>query len=178
MAKVRHRIFEMYEFRKEAVDALTQRSAQPVVETEAPEPWTLKHMAVSRSASVSLVEFKKGQTFEEETEKELREDLTRLADSLTRDSKVIFDFTGVMSISSASIDSLAQFNQKLRIKGSRIALCCIAPDVRQSSFLQRVTDMGIETELTDSGPCVVIRDSAVRSFSVTGLLHLGISRAV
>jgi anti-anti-sigma factor len=134
MAKVRHRIFEMYEFREEAIDMLTPRSAQPVTETEAPEPWTLKHLAVSRLASVWHVEFKKGQTFEEETEKELREDLTQLAKDLIRNSKVLFDFTGVMSISSASIDAFAHFNQKLRTKGSRIALCCIAPDVRQTLF--------------------------------------------
>ena len=134
MAKIRHRIFEMYESREEAVDTLTPRPTQPVTENEAPEPWTLKQMVVSRLGSVSLVQFKKGLTIEEETEKELREDLTRLADSLIRDSKVLFDFTGVMSISSAFIDSLAHFNQKLRIKGSRIALCCTAPDVRQSFF--------------------------------------------
>ena len=136
MAKVRHRIFEMYEFREEAVDTLMQQSAQRMTETEAPESWTLKHLAVSRLASVSHVEFKKGHSFEAETEKELREDLDRLADSLIRDSKVLFDFTGVTSISSNSIDALAHFNQKLRTKGSRIALCCISPDVRQTFFKQ------------------------------------------
>jgi hypothetical protein len=134
MAKIPHRIFEMYEFREEAIDTLTPRAAQPVTETAAPETWTMKHLAVSRSASVSLVEFNKGQDFGEEAEKELRQYLRQLPGSLIRDSKVLFDFTGVTSISSASIDALVHFKEMLRTRGSRIALCCLGPAARQSFF--------------------------------------------
>ena len=40
MAKIRHKIFEMYEFRDEAVDALTPTSAQRVTKDVTSESWT------------------------------------------------------------------------------------------------------------------------------------------
>ena len=134
MAKYRHRIFEMYEFRDEAVRALTPKLARPVTEAAAPESWTFQHLAVSRPASVTLVQFKGASTFGQETMSDLREDLTQLADELVRDSKVLFDFAGVVSFSSASIDALAEFDQKVKFKGSRIAPCCLDPAARKSFF--------------------------------------------
>ena len=154
MAKYRHRIFEMYEFRDEATRALTPKSARPVPEAPtpeapapeapapeapvreapAPESWAFKHLAVSRLASVTHVEFKRAQIFGEETVSDLRRDFTQLADRLARDSKVLLDFAGVMTFSSASIDELALFNRKLKTKGSRFALCCLDPAVHQSFF--------------------------------------------
>jgi anti-anti-sigma regulatory factor len=124
----------MYEFHDEATRALTPKSPRPVKEATAPESWTFKHLAVSRSASVTHVQFKRAQTFGQETMSDLREDFSQLAERLVRDSKVLFDFAGVMSFSSASIDALALFKQKLKIKGSRIALCCLDPEARQSFF--------------------------------------------
>ena len=97
MAKYRHRIFEMYEFRDEATRALTPKSARPVTEATAPESWTFKHLAVSRSASVAHVQFKRAQAFGEETVSDLRVDFSQLADKLVRDSKVLLDFAGVKS---------------------------------------------------------------------------------
>ena len=137
MAKYRHRIFEMYEFRDEAIRALTPKTVCPVTEPTAPESWALKHLAVSRSASVTHVEFKKAQTFGKETVSDLRNDFAQLADRLARDSKVLLDFAGVKSICAASIEQLVLFNQKLRIKGSRIALCCLDPTVRECFFAAR-----------------------------------------
>ena len=134
MAKYRHRIFEMYEFRDEATRALTPKSARPVTAATAPESWTLKHLAVSHSASVAHVQFKSALAFGEETANDLRADFSQLADRLVRDSKVLLDFVGVKSFSAASIDELILFNQKLRTKGSRIALCCLDPTVHQSFF--------------------------------------------
>jgi anti-anti-sigma regulatory factor len=134
MAKYRHRIFEMYEFRDEATRALTPKSARPDTEATAPESWTFKHLAVSRSASVTHVRFKRAQTFGEETVGDLREDLSQLADRLVRDSRVLFNFAGVMSFGSASIEALALFNRTLQIKGSQIALCCLDLAVHQSFF--------------------------------------------
>ena len=134
MAKYRHRVFEMYEFRDEATRALTSNSAHPVTEAAAPDSWTLKHLAVSRSASVAHVQFKGAQAFEGDNLSDLREDFAQLADTLVRDSKVLFDFAGVMSFGSASIDELARFNRKLQTKGSRLALCCLNPEVHQSFF--------------------------------------------
>ncbi len=134
MAKYRHRIFEMYEFRDEANRALTPKSARPVTEATDPESWTFKYLAVSRSAGVSHVQFKRTQAFEEETVNDLRADFSQLADKLVRDSKVLLDYGGVKSFCAAAIDELIRFNQKLRTKGSRIALCCLDPTVHQSFF--------------------------------------------
>jgi anti-anti-sigma regulatory factor len=137
MAKYRHHIFEMYEFRDEAIRALTPKTAHHVTEATAPESWTFKHLAVSRSASVTHVEFKRAQAFDEETVSDLRADFAQLADSLVRDSKVLLDFAGVELFCAASIDELVLFNQKLRTKGSRIALCCLDPVARDTFFAAR-----------------------------------------
>jgi len=134
MAKYRHRIFEMYDFRDEAIDALTPKIARPVTKASEPESWSFKHLTVSLSACVTHVEFKRSQTFGEETVGDLREDFVQLADSLVGDSKVLLDFAGVKSFCEASIDTLVLFNQKLRYKGSRIVLCCLEPAVRESFF--------------------------------------------
>ena len=137
MAKCRHRIFEMYEFHDEAIGALTPKIARPVTEASAPESWSFKHLAVSRSACVTHVKFKRSQTFGEETVSDLREDFAQLADKLVRDSKVLLDFAGVKSFWPASIDTLVLFNKKLRNNGSRIVLCCLDPAVRDSFFPAR-----------------------------------------
>ena len=126
----------MYEFRDEAARALTPKPARPVTEATAPESWTFRHLAVSHSASVTHVQFKRVQTFGAETVNDLRVDFSQLADKLVRDSKVLLDFVGVKSFCAAAIDELILFNQKLRIKGSRIALCSLDPTVHQSFFIR------------------------------------------
>ncbi len=137
MAKYRHRIFEMYDFRDEAILAITPRSEKPATEATTPESWIFKHLDVSRSASVTLVQFKEAQAFGEETVSDLRGDFARLAEKLGRDSKVLVDFAGVTSFSAACIDALVLFNQRLQTKGSRIALCCLDPAARESFFVAR-----------------------------------------
>ena len=132
MAKYRHRIFEMYDFRDEATRALTPKSENTGTEGTAPESWTFRHLAVSRSGAVTHVTFKEATTFGDEIASELREDLVKLADMLVRDSKVLFDFVGVVLFGSASFNALVLFNKRLKIKGSRIALCCLVPTVRES----------------------------------------------
>lgn len=135
MAKYRHRIFEMYEFRDESIRALTPKIARPVTEATAPESWSFKRLAVSLSGCVTHVEFKNSQASEDENVSDLREDFAQLADRLARDSKVLLDFAGVKSFCAASINTLVLFNQKLRNKGSRIVLCCLEPTARESFFL-------------------------------------------
>lgn len=142
MAKYRHRIFEMYEFRDEAIHALTPKSEKSVTvvsthETSAPESCNLQHLAVSSPHNITLVQFTHTPNFGAETAAELRSDLAQLADKLGKDSKVLLDFTGVESFSSQCIDALALFNQKLRTKGSRIALCCLDVATRESFFAAR-----------------------------------------
>ena len=137
MAKYPHRVFEMYEFRDETIIALTPKIEKPATEATAPESWTFKHLAVSRSASVTHVTFKEAETVGEEAVSNFGGDFAQLADRLGRNSKVLLDFAGVKSFSSTSIDALVLFNQKLQTKGSRIALCCLDPAVRESFFATR-----------------------------------------
>ena len=134
MAKYRHRIFEMYEFRDEALLALKPRSAPAMAEDAAAESWAAKHLAVSLAAGVTHVQFKEMRNFGERTLCELQEDFAQLADRLDRNSRLLLDFTGVESFSKESIDALALFNQKLRTKGSRIVLCCLEPATREAFF--------------------------------------------
>jgi anti-anti-sigma regulatory factor len=133
MAKYRHRIFEMFDLRDEAIHALTPKTAYHGTDPTASESWALKQLAVSRSASVTLVEFK-GAEFGEETVSDLHEDFSQLADILVRDSKVLLDFAGVKSFCTAAIDELIRFKKILRTKGSRIVLCCLEPTARESFF--------------------------------------------
>jgi anti-anti-sigma regulatory factor len=50
-------------------------------------------------------------------------------------NKVLVDFTGVELFNEAFIDALVVFSKQLRTKGSRIALCCLAPTARAFFFL-------------------------------------------
>ena len=134
MAKYRHRIFEMYEFHDETISALTPNSVNPVATDDEPNSWSFEHLAVSRSESVTYVRFKDAQTDGEETTTNFGGDLSRLADRLSRNSRVLLDFTGVTSFDTASINAVDQFQQKLKSKGSRVALCCLEPAVRKSFF--------------------------------------------
>ena len=141
MAKYRHRIFEMYELRDEATRVLMPKSASPATEATAPESWTFQHLAVSRSAGVTHVQFKEefreAQASGEDTVGGLREDFKQLAGKLDRNSKVLLDFTGVESFGSASIDALTQLNRQLQNKGSRIVLCSLGPAARECFFVTR-----------------------------------------
>lgn len=121
----------MYEFRDEATRALTPKVGKAVTEATAPETWMFRHLAVSRSAIVTDVKFRETTSFGHETVSDLREDLAKLADMLDKDSKLLFDFAGLASFSPACFDALVQFNKRLKNKGSRIALCSLAPSVRE-----------------------------------------------
>jgi hypothetical protein len=135
MAKYRHRIFEMYELRDEAIRALTPKAEKAVTETTAPATWTFAHLEVSRVAGLIHVQFKEPRTCDETTAIAFREDLARLIDLLGRDSKVLMDFSGVASFNASSISALVQFNKNLQTKGSRLVLCCLEPATREAFFV-------------------------------------------
>ena len=137
MAKHRHRIFEMYDFPDEAVRALIPKPWLTETKAAPPQSWTLQHLDVSNSANVTRVKFKEAATFGDVTISELREDFGQLAEGLYRDSKVLLDFAGVESISPAAINALAQFNERLRTKGSRMVLCSLDPTARDCFFVAR-----------------------------------------
>lgn len=68
---------------------------------------------------------------------DIREDFEKLAQNLVLNSKVLLDFEGVQSFCPASFAAVVEFNKLLRIKGSRIVLCSLAPKVRESLFASR-----------------------------------------
>lgn len=131
MAKYRHRVFEMYDSFDETVRALTPRSTLNEPKSTAPDSTAFKHLAISCSAGVTHVQFKSAQGAGEEATT-FRGDLARLSESLDRNSRVLLDFAGVTSLTPACIAALAQFQQRLRTKGSRVALCCLESAARES----------------------------------------------
>lgn len=134
MAKYRHRIFEMYEQRDEALEALTPRTEKSVTETTAPETWAFTHLEASRVADKIVLQFRGTTTFDDSVILALRDDLTRLNGLLGRDSRLLLDFSGVESFHAASIRELAQFSRNLQSKGSRVVLCCLEPTVVETFF--------------------------------------------
>jgi anti-anti-sigma regulatory factor len=134
MAKYRHRIFEMYEQRDEALDALTPRTEKTATEVTAPETWDFAYLQASRVADKILLRFKGTQVFDDTVLGALRDDLTRLTGVLGRDSRLLLDFSDVTLFNAAAIRELAQFSRNLQSKGSRVVLCCLEPAVSAAFF--------------------------------------------
>jgi anti-anti-sigma regulatory factor len=135
MPKIPHRIFEIYESREEAIHAMTPKVEKAAMDSSALGSWKFEHLIVSRSAGVTHVQFTEAKEFEEATVSGLCRDFAQLANSLGIDSKVLVDFTGVELFSRPFIDALVSFSRQLRTKGSRIALCCLAPAARAFFFV-------------------------------------------
>jgi hypothetical protein len=114
MPKIPHRIFEIYESREEATQAMTPKVEKAAMDSSALSSWQFEHLIVSRSAGVTHVRFTAAKDFEEATVSGLRRDFAQLADTLGIDSKVLVDFTGVELFSTPFIDALVVFSRQLR----------------------------------------------------------------
>lgn len=134
MAKYRHRIFEMYEFRAEAISGLIPKSTRMVPSKLDPQLWTFRTLDVALRENIISVQFNRAEYDESESEDDLMDDFSNLADKLTNNSKVLFDFTGVESISPKSIAAIETLDGRLKSKGSRIVLCCLGPTARRAFF--------------------------------------------
>lgn len=134
MAKYRHSIFEMYDFRDEAVASLSPNSNSPATEAHVTESWALNCLLVSRNAGVTEVTFQENTPSSGNKLADLQGDLEELSRGLPKNSKVLLDFGGVSSFDAASIKALVSFKQQLQIKGSRVVLCCLEPGPRNSFF--------------------------------------------
>jgi anti-anti-sigma regulatory factor len=134
MAKYLHKIFEMFDFREEAIQTLTPKVRTDDNDDTPPGSWTFKVLNVSRTDGVTHAQFKEVTTFDDSTMTTCREDFAQFAQNLGRDSKVVLDFTGVESLHPGFIEMLILFNKRLKIKGSRVALCCLAPLAKESFF--------------------------------------------
>ena len=134
MAKRRHRVFEMYDFRDEAFRALLPKEASPEIDTAIPNTLNCKYLTVSRTTSVTHVEFKGAQDLGEEAVSDLNIDIGLLSASLDLDSKVLLDFANVKSVCAACIDIFIHFSKSLRHKGSRVVLCGLDVEARKCFF--------------------------------------------
>ncbi len=142
MAKYRHKTFEMFDYSDEAMSAMSSKSARRGTPTEPAEPWASRHLTVSHSAGVTHVKFASGERLGSESRRELRSDLTQLADSLLNDSRVLVDFESLREFDAECIDELQRFHAKLRSKGSQMVLCHLQPEVRDAFFPNRGQTVG------------------------------------
>jgi anti-anti-sigma regulatory factor len=124
----------MYEFRDEAIEALTPRSSRFEAPACNPDDWNFEQLEVTLTDNVTSVVFKEPQYTDSQTENALRNDFLSLAEKLGNNSKVLLDFTGIDAFSGTAIQAIVAFNAKLQNKGSRIALCCLEPTVRAAFF--------------------------------------------
>ena len=134
MAKDRHRIFEIYASHDEAAWVLMPKAHKAENGVAASETWSFKHLIVSRLAGITQVQYKDASLLEPEIVAEVQDDLMQLAEQLSGDSRVLIDFTGVQMFGSAGINALIVFNRKLKVRGSRMVLCCLDTNVRASFF--------------------------------------------
>lgn len=100
----------------------------------APLSWTVRYLTVCRSAGITHIRFQGAQDFGDETLNDLRQDFARVAEVLDRDSRVVLDFSDVVSFGAGAVNAVALFHKKLQTKGSRLALCALGPSVRASFF--------------------------------------------
>ena len=115
------------------MEVLTSKNAQ-VAEPNDAAALNLHFLDVSRQGQVDLVEFKYEHEFTKENCRDLRRDFSELAERLERNSKVLLDFALVNRFDVSAINLLIEFRQSIRMKGSRVIMCCLKPHVRQSFF--------------------------------------------
>ncbi|MDV6032579.1 MAG: STAS domain-containing protein [Phycisphaera sp. RhM] len=139
MAKYRHRTFEMFEFHDEAAAALAVKPREPVRPLGNLDGEPMESLNITVLGPILHVRFDPDVLDgEEESESQLRGDLTRLAKWLQNDSRVIVDFDGLSFFSAASIEALETFYQRLKAKGSRLVLCNLDADVKASFYPSRL----------------------------------------
>jgi hypothetical protein len=134
MAKDRHRIFEIYEERDEAAWELMPKGNKVAAGAAPPETWSMSQVEVSVLAGITQVRFKEPTLTSNEVIGELKDDFTQLGEKLGTNGKALLDFTGVQEVSTAAVSLLIGFNKKLQVKGSRMVLCCLEPNVRSAIF--------------------------------------------
>ena len=140
MAKIRHRIFEIFDFVQEASNALASKSARVSSYALDPDLWRFRHLHSNiKPSGVAHVTFKqKKADVESQSMSDLGKDLADLAELLTNGSRVLLDFEGVTTFDADAISKLGEFHRKLQSKGSRVVLCNLEPTV-QASFLPHVS---------------------------------------
>ncbi len=129
----------MFDFKDEAVSALTLRSSPPTSELEDPQLWAFKRLNASLSDGVIHVQFTASSLNGDEMRRELRGDFTNLADWVANNSRVLLDFEGVSDFDASCIEALTLLEQRLKSKGSRLALCSLGEAAQSEFFPNRIS---------------------------------------
>lgn len=127
----------MYDFHDEARDALASKEdALSMQEAFEFQDAIFSCCALVHEAGIAVVRFENSSR--QSKVPDYRGDFAKLTEALPRNSKVLFDFSGVEDFHSASIEALGNLSHKLRNKGSRIVLCCLQPKVKEAFFPAKV----------------------------------------
>lgn len=118
---------------------LTRKTAPPLDVAQLDLP-PLKQLSVSGLGSILHLEFVGAESYGAETLTEFREDLQQLTQNLPLSSKVLLDFERVKNFCADSIQSIVDFDKRLRYKGNRVVLCCINSEVLESFFPPRTSE--------------------------------------
>jgi hypothetical protein len=102
-----------------------------------PAAESFQHLVISQAGGVTLVEFKSPATFADVNLKELSDDFSLLTESTERHCKIVMDLAGIETVSPGFVEALVQLHGKLKIRGSRIALCALEPAAREAFFAPR-----------------------------------------
>ena len=129
----------MFDFKDEAVSGLTLRSSPPTSELEDPQLWEFNRLTASLFEGVIHVAFKPTSAVGDEMRRELRADLANLADWVANNSRVLLDFKGVSDFDAGCIESLTLLEQRLKTKGSRLALCSLDEAAQAEFFPNRIS---------------------------------------
>ncbi len=136
MARIHHRVFEIYDQRDEAGLSLISKTGQQAHNAIDPGALQLQQLNASRESIVICLDFKQAPEGSRESIAEFKADLDHVADKLTPGSKVLVDFSKVETLPGACVDALAQFRSRIRPDGSRVVLCGLQPAVREVFFEQ------------------------------------------
>jgi len=135
IGKTPHRIFELYEIRDEAIEALTPKNAVKF-DHDHLDSSNYQQISITALDLILHVQFS-SKRYDEATLAELTGDFLELSKVLAMNSKILIDFENVEAFCPRSIDLLAEFNKKLRNKGSSVVLCCLDEEVMKSFFPNR-----------------------------------------
>lgn len=123
----------MFDFYDEAASTLRVRPRQ-TLQIKSSVTLQFEKLRIEQSDGFVQVTFTRGDFGDTQPTVHLATDLTRLAELLHHDCRVLMDFEGVEQFSVASVERLKVFYQRLKSKGSRLVLCNLDSEVKSSFY--------------------------------------------
>ena len=140
MAKILHRIFEIYRVARGSDPALTPKLEKTATESSAPESWTFEHLAVSRSAGVTHVQFTEASDFNDATVADSARILPNSPTSWASTAKSWWT-SPASSCSMLPSSTRSRIQQKVADQGQQDCLVLPRSD-RACVLLRRMTEIG------------------------------------